>query len=129
MPVKTGLLDHQVTPLADKVTPQILDQHANIDDYPGKNVESVETRDGKKEIGKIRRRFRSVRIRERIPTPPRAFAIARQRGDGAAGGAAQRAGRQPARSRPMSESIPQKIRRSARARTTVHWTTFSRRQG
>jgi hypothetical protein len=53
VPVKTRLLNHQVMSPAIEVSSPGHDQHNDINDDPGENVESMETCYCKKEISKI----------------------------------------------------------------------------
>ena len=49
------------------------DPHDDVDDNTRQYVESMETGNGKEEVGKVGRSHRSVDVGERVATPPGAF--------------------------------------------------------
>src|SRR4051812_44748014 len=58
-----------------KITPQVLDQHDDIDDHPREYVESMEAGDRKEVVGKVFCRRPPIRIIKRILPPPGAFTM------------------------------------------------------
>ncbi len=62
VPVQTSFLDHQVVASSVEHTLVGHDEHDDVDHYTRQYVESVETGDGKEEVGKVGRSLCSVDI-------------------------------------------------------------------
>src|SRR5215213_1031111 len=75
VPVQSCFFNHQVMPAPVKRAVHGHNEHDHVDYNPGEHVKSVESCDGKEEIGKVGRSRASVCIEEGIAAPPCALVI------------------------------------------------------